>query len=88
MNPLGSYRMAMVPSIITGPAPWINDQSTWEWNPVYYHKADSTGGGFDRTATGSITIAQYFPAAQSNDKIGLVPALNTLLWFPCRGAIQ
>ena len=26
-----------------GPAPWVNDLSTANWNPFYYHKADATG---------------------------------------------
>ena len=43
-----------------GPAPWVNDLSTANWNPFYYHKADSTGIGFDRTSTGSNAVEQYF----------------------------
>lgn len=42
-----------------GPAPWVNDLSTPEWNPFYYHKADSQGIGFDRTSAGSGAIDQY-----------------------------
>ncbi|HTR00691.1 MAG TPA: alpha-glucuronidase family glycosyl hydrolase, partial [Candidatus Acidoferrum sp.] len=64
-----------------GPAPWVNDQKRPEWNPVYYNRADANGIGFDRTATGSDALAQYFPqaAAQWAD-------VNTiddkyLLWF-------
>lgn len=30
-----------------------------EWRPVYYHKADSTGIGFDRTMAGSGAVGQY-----------------------------
>ena len=36
-----------------GPAPWVDNLSTANWNPFYYHKADGTGIGFDRTAAGS-----------------------------------
>jgi len=42
-----------------GPAPWVNNLSRAEWNPFYYHKADSTGIGFDRTASGSNAVGQY-----------------------------
>lgn len=30
-----------------------------EWCPVYYHKADSLGIGFDRSSRGSDAVAQY-----------------------------
>ena len=30
-----------------------------DWTPVYYHRADALGIGFDRTATGSNAVAQY-----------------------------
>lgn len=42
-----------------GPGPWINDLSQANWNPFYYHKADATGIGFDRTSAGSNALAQY-----------------------------
>ena len=42
-----------------GPGPWINDLSQADWNPFYFHKADSTGIGFDRTSKGSNSVAQY-----------------------------
>jgi alpha-glucuronidase len=42
-----------------GPAPWINNLSQADWNPYYFHKADATGIGFDRTSTGSNSLAQY-----------------------------
>jgi len=49
-----------------GPAPWINNLSTANWNPFYYHKADATGIGFDRTSAGSNAVSQY--AASVRDK--------------------
>jgi alpha-glucuronidase len=49
-----------------GPAPWVNSMSTANWNPYYYHKADATGIGFDRTSAGSNSLAQY--AATVRDK--------------------
>jgi alpha-glucuronidase len=44
-----------------GPAPWVNDLSTANWNPFYYHKADASGIGFNRTSSsgGSNAVAQY-----------------------------
>lgn len=45
-----------------GPGPWINDLSRAEWNPVYYHKADAQGIGFNRTAQGSNAVGQYSSA--------------------------
>jgi alpha-glucuronidase len=43
-----------------GPEPWSNAFADHpEWNPVYYHKADAAGIGFDRTPSGSNAVAQY-----------------------------
>lgn len=53
-----------------------------EWCPVYYHRADSIGVGFDRTvATGSGATAQYpEPYASEYDNIATCPE-EYLLWF-------
>jgi alpha-glucuronidase len=59
MTPLGLVHI-MATGHHYGPGPWVNDQSRPEWNPTYYHRADSGGIGFDRTATGSDAVAQYF----------------------------
>ena len=56
MTPLGLAHI-MASTHHYGPGPWVNDLSRPEWNPVYYHKADATGIGFDRTATGSNAVA-------------------------------
>ncbi|MCD8282220.1 MAG: alpha-glucuronidase, partial [Prevotella sp.] len=43
-----------------GPEPWCDMEGVREdWLPRYYHHADTTGIGFDRTPTGSNAIAQY-----------------------------
>jgi alpha-glucuronidase len=47
-----------------GPGPWISNLTTANWNPAYYHKADATGIGFDRTASGSNAVAQYVAAVR------------------------
>ena len=64
-----------------GPGPWVDNLSRPEWNPVYYHKADSLGIGFDRTKTGSDALFQYAPEVQK-----MFTDLETcpeeyLLWF-------
>jgi alpha-glucuronidase len=62
-----------------GPAPWVK-LSRLDWSPVYYHRADSIGIGFDRTATGSNAIAQY--AAPVRDRYGnLATVPDSLLLF-------
>lgn len=53
-----------------------------EWCPVYYHRADSLGLGFDRTATsGTGATAQYAePYATLYNKVETCPE-EYLLWF-------
>jgi alpha-glucuronidase len=64
-----------------GPGPWVKDLARPEWNPVYYHRADRNGIGFDRTRTGSNAVAQYAPAiARSFADLKATPE-NFLLWF-------
>ncbi len=36
-----------------------------DWDPVYYHRADRNGIGFDRSASGSNAVAQYAPPVPS-----------------------
>ena len=64
-----------------GPAPLVNDQTRPEWNPVYYHKADAQGLGFDRTSKGSNAVAQYSASVgQTLGSRDTVPD-NLLLFF-------
>ncbi len=79
MTPLGlAHQMARGHHY--GPAPWDTGMRP-DWTPVYYNRADSAGLGFDRTATGSDAVAQYFPPLRqefaSLDSCPLV----YLLWF-------
>lgn len=60
-----------------GPAPWVSDLARPEWNPVYYHRADRAGIGFDRTPTGSNALAQYAPDVAKR----LLADEELLLWF-------
>jgi len=63
MTPLGLAHI-MASTHHYGPGAWVDDESRLEWNPVYYHKADAQGIGFDRTSTGSNAVAQYTGAAR------------------------
>jgi alpha-glucuronidase len=58
MTPLGLAHI-MYNGHHYGPMPWGNTLGRPDWNPVYYHKADVKGIGFDRTTTGTNAIAQY-----------------------------
>lgn len=52
-----------------------------EWCPVYYHRADTAGIGFDRTHTGSDATAQYRePYCSLYDNVSTCPE-QYLLWF-------
>jgi alpha-glucuronidase len=64
-----------------GPAPWWDTEKRDDWNPVYYHKADASGIGFDRTKTGSNTVSQYhLPVRQKFSDVDHCPE-KFLLWF-------
>jgi alpha-glucuronidase len=64
-----------------GPGPWVDKLGRADWTSVYYHKADATGLGFDRTATGSNALAQYAPELQKLwGNVDTCPE-NLLLWF-------
>jgi len=64
-----------------GPMPWGNTLGRPDWNPVYYHKADASGIGFDRTANGTNALAQYAIEVQNEfNDINKCPD-EYLLWF-------
>ncbi|KYF63862.1 hypothetical protein BE15_38325 [Sorangium cellulosum] len=80
MTPLGLVHI-MGTDHHYGPAPWVSNLSRAEWNPVYYHKADARGIGFNRTSSGSNAVAQYFaPLAQQFGSLDTVPE-DFLLFF-------
>lgn len=65
-----------------GPEPWGDYKGGRpDWSPVYYHKADANGIGFDRTETGSNAVSQYFPPL--NEIYGNIKTCpeNLILWF-------
>ena len=63
------------------PEPWQNRSSRPDWTAVYYHRADSVGVGFDRTATGSRALEQYRPEVQKQWQNPETCPLPYLLWF-------
>jgi len=79
MTPLGLAHI-MATGHHYGPAPWVR-LSRPDWSPTYYHRVDTLGIGFDRTAKGSDAVAQY--AAPVRDRyadLATVPD-SLLLWF-------
>ncbi|WP_200911260.1 alpha-glucuronidase family glycosyl hydrolase [Sphingomonas sp. Leaf62] len=64
-----------------GPGPWVDDLARADWNPVYFHKADRNGIGFDRTPTGSDAAAQYAPVLARRFSDPKAVPENLLLWF-------
>ena len=80
MTPLGLHHL-MWGGHHYGPAPWWDAEKRDDWNPVYYHKADAFGLGFDRTKTGSNTVSQYhLPVRQRFSNLQRCPE-EFLLWF-------
>ena len=52
-----------------------------EWCPVYYHKADAQGVGFDRSSKGTDAVSQYpEPYRSQYDNLQTCPE-EYLLWF-------
>ena len=63
------------------PEPWQEKSARPDWTAIYYHRADSIGLGFDRTAAGSNALAQYSPEVQQKwNNVETCP-LPYLLWF-------
>ena len=80
MTPLGLHHI-MWGGHHYGPAPWWDKEKRDDWNPVYYHKADAFGIGFDRTSTGSNTVSQYHgPLRRQFSDVRQCPE-EFLLWF-------
>lgn len=80
MTPLGLNHI-MGTSHHYGPAPWVSNAGRADWNPVYYHKADSIGIGFNRTSTGSDALSQYAPEVKAQfENLSTCPE-KFLLWF-------
>jgi alpha-glucuronidase len=80
MTPLGLHHI-MGAGHHFGPGPWVSKMSRADWTSTYYHKAVSTGIGFDRTKTGSDAIRQYHRiVARTFESPDKCPQAY-LLWF-------
>ncbi|MCJ8208599.1 alpha-glucuronidase [Mucilaginibacter sp. RS28] len=80
MTPLGLHHI-MSANGHYGPGPWTDNIGRADWTAVYYHKADTNGVGFDRTATGSNALGQYRPeVAKYYGDLATCPD-EYLLWF-------
>ena len=79
MTPIGLHHI-MYAGHHYGPGPWVN-RGRKDWTSVYYHRADSTGIGFDRTRTGSDAVDQYFPEVRNMYENTKTCPENLLLWF-------
>ena len=80
MTPLGLHHI-MGTGHHYGPAPWVSNAGRADWNPVYYHRADAAGIGFDRTASGSDALSQYAPEVQQKFANPATCPDEFLLWF-------
>lgn len=80
MTPLGLHHL-MASGHHYGPGPWVDDLERPDWNPVYYHRADRGGIGFDRTAAGSNAVAQYAPELARRFSDPRTTGEENLLWF-------
>jgi alpha-glucuronidase len=79
MTPLGLHHI-MARNHHYGPGPWV-DGGRADWTSLYYHRADSSGVGFDRTSGGSDAVSQYFEPLRTRyaDRETIPDSL--LLWF-------
>jgi alpha-glucuronidase len=82
MTPLG-LASQMAAGTHFGPGPWVAPGKGMppDWSSTYYSRADASGIGFDRTATGSDAVAQYSPhVAAQFSHLASCPE-DLLLWF-------
>ncbi len=79
-TPLGLHHV-MGQGIHFGPEPWLSRSARPDWTSVYYHRADSAGIGFDRTASGSRALELYHPEARKQWSNPETCDLNYLIWF-------
>ncbi|HMU46695.1 MAG TPA: alpha-glucuronidase family glycosyl hydrolase [Chitinophagaceae bacterium] len=80
MTPLGLHHI-MGNGHHYGPAPWSNNLPRPDWNPVYYHRADSIGVGFDRTESGTNALSQYAPEVRHEFENINTCDEKFILWF-------
>lgn len=81
MMPLGLHHIFSF-NAHYGPQPWgYFPDGRPDWMPVYYHRADAAGVGFDRTAAGSNAVAQYFSPLREQLSDVATCSERLLLWF-------
>ena len=78
-TPLGLHHI-MAEGHHYGPGPWVS-RGRPDWTSVYYHRADSAGIGFDRTASGSDALSQYAPEIEKKWSDPETCPDKFLLWF-------
>jgi len=79
MTPLGlAHQMARGHHY--GPGPWVSGGRA-DQTSVYFNRADSAGLGFDRTASGSNAVGQYFPPVRNRFASRDSVPETLLLWF-------
>jgi len=80
MTPLGLHHI-MQEGFHYGPQPSYARAPRLDWTSVYYHRADETGVGFDRSSSGSNATSQYYPPWRERfDRVETCPE-QFLLWF-------
>lgn len=80
MTPLGLHHL-MDTGHHYGPGPWVDNLGRADWNPTYYHRADTNGIGLDRTKSGTNAVSQYAPYWQEIFSNPKKTPDNLLLWF-------
>lgn len=80
MTPLGLAHL-MGTGHHYGPAPWIDNLERADWNPYYFHRADTDGIGINRGASGSDALSQYSGRAAARLASPDRGNLQHLLWF-------
>jgi alpha-glucuronidase len=63
------------------PMPENPDPRRADWSAIYYHRADATGIGFDRTRKGSDAVDQYYPPLRDRWNDPATTPDDLLLWF-------
>ena len=82
MDPLG-LASQMAAGTHFGPGPWVHPGPHMppDWSSTYYSRANRTGIGFNRTASGSDAIAQYAPHVAAQFASLRHCPQDLLLWF-------
>ncbi len=63
------------------PMPENDDKRRLDWSATYYHRADASGVGFDRTRRGSNAVSQYHPPLRDRWNDPKTTPDELLLWF-------